>query len=163
MYAIITNATEIARMGGLAGGRKGGTKTKERNVGIFAPNVQSKAGKIGGRKSAEIQRRLNLGLFGLSSEERSDNTKKQWEDSSYVELMKSTGHKTGRKNFELGIGIFSPEHLGKGAKTTNSTKWIDPDHPELGAHHFNALKKLQRQKGYSNKAENRVKVSIGHS
>jgi hypothetical protein len=45
----------------------------------------------------------------------------------------------------------------KGAAVSNSIKWMDPDHPELGSHHFNVLKKLQRQNGYPDSRENRVK------
>jgi hypothetical protein len=45
----------------------------------------------------------------------------------------------------------------RGAQVVNSTKWIDPNHPELGAHHFNTLKKLQRQHGYPDSRENRIK------
>lgn len=47
----------------------------------------------------------------------------------------------------------------KGSQTTNSTLWEDPDHPELGTHHFNVLKKLQRESGYPCQKENRRKVS----
>ena len=158
MYLIITNATEMARIGGLAGGGKGGRTTKEKGVGIFAPGVRNGAGKIGGPRGAKTQKEQGTGLFGLTAEQRSKNSKKQWKNPEYREMMTETSKKAGRKVFEEKLGAFAEENLGKGAKTTNSTKWTDPDHPELGAHHFNILKKLQRQNGYPDKTENRVKA-----
>jgi len=59
---------------------------------------------------------------------------------------------------EAGIGFFAVESKKKGAKKTNSTRWQDPDHPELGAHHFQRLIGLQRRNGFPCGRENRVKV-----
>ena len=80
IYKLVTNASEMARLGGLAGGQLGGTTTKSRNTGIFAPGVQSRGGKIGGKRGSETQKVKKLGLFGLTREQRSSNTKKQWEE-----------------------------------------------------------------------------------
>lgn len=157
LFSIIKDASEVARLGGLAGGKKGGTSTKNKGVGIFAPGVQSSAGKIGGKRGAETIKLNNLGIFALTSEERSANTKEQWNNPEFRALMKETASDTGKVLYEKGLGLFSEENLGKGAKITNSTMWIDPQHPELGAHHFNVLKKLQRQNGYPDKRGNRVK------
>ena len=49
-------------------------------------------------------------------------------------------------------------HAVKSAEKANSQKWKDPKHPELGEHHVHALRKIQRQNGYSQDKENRVKV-----
>ena len=46
----------------------------------------------------------------------------------------------------------------KGAKTANAQKWKDPQHPELGEHHFRTLRGIQRQNGYPRGRENRVRV-----
>jgi hypothetical protein len=46
-----------------------------------------------------------------------------------------------------------------GSQVTNSTLWEDPNHPELGAHHFQRLAKLQRQHGYPSGKSHRRKVS----
>lgn len=45
-----------------------------------------------------------------------------------------------------------------GVEALRNLKWEDPDHPELGQHHYNRLSKLQRQHGYPCGKENRVKV-----
>lgn len=160
LYLIVTNASLVARLGGLSGGKKGGTTTKERKTGIFAPGVQSLAGKIGGSKAAKTQKQQKTGLFGLTSAQRSENTLKQWEDQAFRDRMKTVCKNAGNRTFSLGLGAFSPENLGKGAKVTNSTKWFDPQHPELGAHHFNKLKKLQREHGFPSGKQNRVKLNF---
>lgn len=158
-FALIRDASEVARLGGLAGGRKGGTTTKERGVGIFSPDHdRSAAGRIGGKKSAQKQRENKLGLFGLSTEDRSRNTKRQWEEEEFREMMKQWGSTLGNQMVREGRGVFAAENLGKGARTTNSTLWIDPDHPELGAHHFNRLGKLQRERGLPDGKNHRVKA-----
>jgi len=45
-----------------------------------------------------------------------------------------------------------------GSKNTNSQKWIDPDHPELGEHSAPTLAQMQKRRGYAHGKENRVKV-----
>jgi hypothetical protein len=153
----------IAGLGGKVGGPLGGKTTKEKGVGIFAPGVQSAAGKVGGPRGVKTQRENETGLFGLTRKERSDNTKKQWEDPTHRARMTEVGKRSGRKVFEEKLGAFAEENLGKGAKITNSQLWEDPDHPELGAHHFNVLKKLQRENGLPDKKVNRVKSLKEHS
>lgn len=147
-----------ASKGGFIGGTLGGATTKNRGVGIFAPGKQSEGGKEGGRKGAETCRKEGLGLFALTVEQRSENTKEQWKDPEYVKLIKETAARTGKKLYMEGKGCHAIENKGKGAKVTNSTIWMDPDHPELGSHHFNVLKKKQRERGYPDGKENRVKV-----
>ena len=105
----------------------------------------------------ETCRQKSLGIFGLTSETRSENTRIQWEGEEFQETMKEVGRQLGKKMIEEQRGAFAPENLGKGAKTTNSTLWVDPNHPELGAHHFNKLSRLQRESGLPCKKNNRVK------
>mgnify|MGYP007121433270 CR=1 FL=1 len=156
---MIGNASEVARLGGLAGGHKGGTTTKERKVGIFSPNHDRAAvAKVAVKKSIQSQRENNLGIFGLSAEDRSRNSKRQWEKESFQQKMKEVGRNLGAKMVEEKRGAFALENLGKGAKTTNTTLWVDPDHPELGAHHFNRLAKLQRERGLPFGKNYRVKA-----
>lgn len=159
VFALIGNASEIARLGGLAGGRRGGLTTKERGRGIFASGQQSRGGKMGGPKSAKVQRETGIGLFGLTCEQRSENTKRQWENPEYRDLMSGVMRQVGQRVFEERKGVFAPENLGKGARTTNTTLWVDPLHPELGAHHFNRLSRLQREKGLPCGRNNRVKFT----
>jgi hypothetical protein len=46
----------------------------------------------------------------------------------------------------------------KGAKSINTQKWKDPDHPELGEHNPGNLVRVQKSKGCPHGKENRVKV-----
>lgn len=66
--------------------------------------------------------------------------------------------RVGNITFREGKGCHAPEHKGKGAKTTNSQKWIDPDHPELGEHSAPTLVQMQKRRGYPHGKENRIKV-----
>jgi hypothetical protein len=159
-FALITDASEVARLGGLAGGRKGGTRTRDRKVGIFSPDHdRSAVAKVTVKKSLQKQRENGLGLFGLSTEDRSKNTRKQWEGEEFQQTMTEVGRDLGTRMVEERRGAFAPENLGKGAKTTNSTLWFDPSHPELGAHHFNKLSRLQRENGLPCGKNNRVKFT----
>jgi hypothetical protein len=81
--------------------------------------------------------------------------------------------KGGKNSGEAAVvnqtGIHSPEYKqsckkdksagGKArALQAKNELWGDPEHPELGAHHFNTLKKLQRERGYPSGKQNKVKV-----
>jgi group I intron endonuclease len=45
------------------------------------------------------------------------------------------------------------------AEQAKKELWVDPEHPELGSHHFNTLKKLQREWGYPSGKQNKVKIA----
>jgi hypothetical protein len=53
----------------------------------------------------------------------------------------------------------NPNHQKNAALKSAQSKWMDLDHPELGAHHFNKLIGLQRRYGFPSSRENRVRVS----
>ena len=159
-FALISDASEVARLGGLAGGRKGGLTSKERGHGIFAPGQQSKGGKKGGPGGVRTQKERKIGLFALTSEGRAQNTRRQWKENMEFQVkMLEWGETLGRRMVDEARGAFAPENLGKGARTTNTTLWVDPLHPELGAHHFNRLSRLQREKGLPCGRNNRVKFT----
>jgi len=134
--------------------RKGGRVISKRNMelqlGLFQP------GYLGSRDHREAARKGGK-IGGLKSK---PNLEK-------CALGGSIGGKiSGRDHKLLGRGIFSEAYLEsdkyretriKGAKGLHDSKWMDPDHPELGCHHVNTLKKLQRKHGYPDKKENRVK------
>jgi hypothetical protein len=76
---------------------------------------------------------------------------------------------SGKKCFEKNPNHFNdtlgkyikenPDHQRNAALKSAQSKWMDLDHPELGAHHFNKLIGLQRRCGFSSSRENRVRVS----
>ena len=52
------------------------------------------------------------------------------------------------------------ERSRKAIQVTNSQRWEDPDHPELGAHSSGTLTRMQKRRNYPHKKENRVKVYL---
>lgn len=134
--------------------RKGGRVTAERNLklrlGIFRPGyfgskehkqASSSGGKLGGSRSKPNLKGCSLG-------------------------GKSGGRVSGMNHKLLGRGIFSEEYLNskkcketglKAADSLHKSKWMDPDHPELGCHHVQTLKRLQKERGYPSEKTNRVK------
>ena len=66
--------------------------------------------------------------------------------------------KVGNITFSLGKGCHAPQYKGKGAKVTNSQKWVDPDHPELGERSAPTLASMQKRRGYPHGKENRIRV-----
>jgi hypothetical protein len=66
--------------------------------------------------------------------------------------------RVGNITLSLGKGCHAPEHKGKGAKITNSQKWVDPNHTELGEHSAPTLAQMQKRRGYPHGKENRTKV-----
>jgi hypothetical protein len=78
--------------GGSISGKISGLKTYELGVGIhgLTPEQRTENSKKGAKRAKE----LNVGIFGITPEERSKNSKK-------------AGSIGGRKNVELGTGLFS--------------------------------------------------------
>ena len=50
------------------------------------------------------------------------------------------------------------ERSSKNGKKVCASKWIDPDHPELGVHNPGNLVKLQRRLGLPSEKKNRTQV-----
>jgi hypothetical protein len=72
-----------------------------------------------------------------------------------------TGKKLNEKKDENGKSVNSVKGGKKGSAITNSQKYRDPEHPELGAHHVSTLKKLQRENGLPDGKENRERMQDG--
>jgi hypothetical protein len=114
-----------------------GLETSDRGVGIHAQSDEERAEirRKGGLVQGHLSHITRTGLFA--------------EGVVTFDTRSRGGQRGGRKG-----GLKGGK---KGAAVSNSIKWVDPDHPELGSHHFNVLKKLQRQNGYPDSRENRVK------
>jgi hypothetical protein len=115
-------------------------------------------------KSGERARDEKLGMFGMSEEDR------------YKANVKG-GKAGGKKAFDMGVGIHamtkedrkeagrkgaknrSHEDSVKGGKAAARTLWVDPDHPEIGAHNAGNLVQKQRSLGLPSGPENRARVS----
>jgi hypothetical protein len=111
-----------------------GIKCRELKLGAFGMTPEDrhfanvKGGKAGGRKAQE----LGVGLAAMTKEQRQE---------------------AGRK----GARNRSHEDSVKGGRNAARTLWVDPDHPELGAHNAGNLVQKQRSLGLPHGKENRVK------
>jgi hypothetical protein len=101
---------------------------------ILTFDSQSHAGSIGGRVAYE----RGVGVF--------DKRKKE-------------------ERKRLSIGEYSPEHKEKQSKVLKQNgklsmgyKYVDPDHPELGAKPAPVLVRMQKSRGYPHGPENRVRI-----
>lgn len=101
----------------------------------------------GGRKGGKaanigpLSYEKKFGIFGLSPEDK-----------------KKAEIKGGESTFEKKVGCHAPEYKGVGARKTNSTYYIDPDHPELGILQAGPLSRRQRARGLPHGPENRIRV-----
>jgi hypothetical protein len=135
-------------------GIKGAGVCKKKGIGFFSSETQSVLGRRGGLRSAELKvgahhpDNLGKGIQKMTDEQRS---------------------KGGITCVEKRVGIFSLDDEQKlavcssggsnGCVITNNLKYIDPDHPELGAHNPGVLSQMQRRRGLPHGKDNRVKVT----
>jgi hypothetical protein len=132
-------------------GRKGGSISGILNVinqvGIHSPEWQSRRSEV----SKQVAQKNIENKLGIFSEE--------WRNSEECRMKRS---ENGKKAAERGTGIHTFEVRSKagtqGSAVTNSQKWTDPDHPELGEHSAPTLAQMQRRRGYPHGKENRVRV-----
>jgi len=131
---------------------------------------KSCAGTVSGRKQWEQK----LGMFGRSSEEIATSCRKgaQIVQEKLGPLLGLTPEEIQRKNAksaktqkEKGTGLFGmssierSETSKKAAAKTNSQKWVDPNHPELGTHSSGTLVQMQKKRGYPHGPENRKRFT----
>ena len=158
---------EIAAQGGLIGGKKvhqvkldNGKSAHAVHIAHLSHATKTREGKSlhaveMGRKGAckthavknEEGKSINAVRLGLITMGEKN------EEGKSVHAVK-----VGNITYSRRAGCHAPEHKGKGAKTTNSQKWVDPDHPELGKHSAPTLTQMQRRRGYPHGKENRVRV-----
>lgn len=149
---------EDAVKAGNAGGWK---KSQENGVGIFGdrsewrdvyidtgsraiarmvekdPDHQRKAGRKGAQKLME----LGEGIHAPGVAARG-------------------GAIAGRIAVESGqlASVRTPESTRRGGVSSGNSKWMDPDHPELGVHNAGVLARKQRKLGLPSEKANRIKV-----
>jgi hypothetical protein len=124
-------------------GRKGGITAFEESVGVFAPENLGKGGRnvskddciARGKKAAETNRQNRTAFF----------------DPAIQKQGTTAAHS---KKDDEGKSI----HAKKVGKIAFSQKWMDPDHPELGAHNAGNLVRVQKAKGLPHGKENRRRV-----
>jgi hypothetical protein len=127
--------------------KKSHEKKNEEGKSVHAVEMGQKGASQTHAKKNEEGKSINAIRVGLIT------MSKKNEEGKSVHAVK-----VGNITYSLGTGCHAPEYKGKGAKVTNSQKWIDPDHPELGERSAPTLASMQKRRGYPHGKENRVRV-----
>ena len=139
---------------------------KDKKSGILLNFTDGGDGPSGAVRTGAFRRRLSEVNRGKSL---SQETRRKMSESRLGKPSnggKIGGKVSGGRNKLLSRGIFNPDYRDspefaesrvRGALSLHESRWVDPEHPELGAHHVNTLKKLQRENGLPDGKENRVK------
>lgn len=166
---------ERALAGSLKGGKTTGTRCKMNKTGICDPANQEK-GRVTARKrsvgffDANFQQSEQMKKMRQLSGEKSGKiavesgqlakAREKIDPEKRREACRQTALKLHAEG--KGLGSIPFEERSQRAKDvvkkTNASKWVDPDHPELGAHNPGNLVKLQRKMGYPSGKENKVRL-----
>ena len=166
---------ELARIGAKKAGRKSGEKHKKDKTAVCDPLNQEK-----GRQTARERR---SGFFDaefqqseMMKEVRSQNGVKTGTNAAAngqlskarakidPEKRRETCRQTALKLNAEGRGLGAIPYEVRAArssitgKAVCASKWMDPDHPELGEHNPGNLAKLQKRLGLPHGKENRIKI-----
>jgi hypothetical protein len=131
------------------------------------PELYREAGRRGGIKTASLGH-LDTARAKRDPVKLRDRTQAMGQRNVESGFLKSIcaegGRVAGRIAAESGqlrsVTTFETRSLGGkvGSRTTNSQKWVDPDHPELGEHSAGTLVQMQKRRGYPHGKENRRQV-----
>jgi hypothetical protein len=158
---------EIAAEGGKLGAQKVHQEKNEEGKSLHAIYIAKKSHEKKNEEGKSIHA-VEMGTRGAKQTHSKKN-----EEGKSIQALESLKKIHSRKNEDgksvhavkvgnivhsRGIGCHAPEYKGKGAKVTNSQKWIDPDHPELGERSAPTLASMQKRRGYPHGKENRVRV-----
>jgi len=166
---------ELARVGAKKAGKKAGEEARKNKTRVCDPVNQEK-GRV-------TQRENEIGFYGTEfqqSEMMKDIRKKNGKKSGDLaassgqlaaarakidpEKRRETCRQTALKLATEGRGLSAipyevrSQRSKQVVKKTNASKWIDPDHPDLGEHNPGNLAKLQKRLGLPHGKENRIKV-----
>ena len=166
---------ERARVGSVKAGKLAGERSRTNKTNICDPLNQEK-GRV-------TQRENKIGFHGAEfqqSERMKDIRKKNGKKSGDLaassgqlaaarakidpEKRRETCRQTALKIAAEGRGLGAIPYEVRAArssingKAVCASKWIDPDHPELGEHNPGNLAKLQKRLGLPHGKENRIKV-----
>jgi hypothetical protein len=167
--------SELARIGAKRAGKKTGQKHKINKTAICDPVNQEKGRQTArergsGFHSEEFQqsermkkiRRQNGIKTGVNA--AANGQLAQARANVDPEKRRETCRQTALKLHSEGRGLGAIPYEVRSAqsslngKKVCSSKWIDPDHPDLGEHNPGNLAKLQKRLGLPHGKENRIRV-----
>jgi hypothetical protein len=136
--------------------QKGRETLKREKLGLYDPSNQfdkSEAGKIGGAVAGPKTYDLKMGIHapGVAQQAGLIGGAVTASIPGHLQSISSLPHQEKDEN---GMSL----HFLKTLKAAHSYLYEDPDHPELGQHHYATLKRLQRQHGYPSGTENKRRV-----
>ena len=140
-------------------GRLRGVNTqKEKGIGLFDPANRcdpSIGGKFGGPVGGKKTYELGIGIHapGMAKQGGLIGGAVTASIPGHLKTISTLPH---QKKDEDGVSL----HARQSSKLGHNYLYEDPDHPELGQHHYARLKKLQRQNGYPSSAENKRRVGL---
>ena len=146
------------------GVRRAVETNRKNKTGVFDSEIRM----IGARAGVESNRKNKTGLFDPSCRVQKlggiAGLKKQIENNPNIIRERSAkGGQRTKELLEQGListaNRLSKEQRQEWGKKSASVLWKDPDHPELGHRTATALHRMQTNRGFPNKPENRVKVS----
>jgi hypothetical protein len=144
-----------------AGNAGGWEKSRSRQVGIFGDRTEWMDTYV------ECGRRAIAKLLEKNPNHHQEIGRKGAQTSlergvgvNTPEARRRGGQAGGRIAVESGqlARARTPESIRKGAIAGANTKWMDPDHPELGVHNAGVLVRKQKKLGLPYGKENRKKV-----
>jgi len=147
------------------GVRKAVEKNRKNKTGVFDPEIRMRGAKAG----AEFHRKNKTGLFDPSCRIQKlggiAGLKKQIEKNPEIQRERAAkGRQRLKELRQQGLISISPsisisitkEQRQEWGRKSASALWKDPDHPELGHRTATALHRMQTNRGYPNKRENRI-------
>lgn len=166
---------ERARVGSVKAGKLAGERSRINKTGVCNP--------VNSEKGRQKQRELGLGfcdpelqqseLMKVIRKQNGTKSGKIAVESGQLEKAREkvdpekrrqAARNTARKLEAEGRGLGSipfevrSQRSKLVVKKTNSGRWMDPDHPELGIHNPGNLTQLQRKLGYPSGKENKIKL-----
>ena len=134
---------------------KGRITAKEKEVGFYDPEFQQSdmmkdIRKSNGKKTGEL-----AALNGQLAAARANIDPEKRRETCRQTALKLAAEGRGLKN--IPCEVRAAQSRKEGLKICNS-KWIDPDHPELGAHNPGNLAKIQRKFGFPSEKKNRMRI-----
>ena len=137
------------------GQRKGRENQRERGAGLYDPEIRNPSlggkagGPIGGKKTYEMG--IGIHAPGMAQQGGLIGGAVTASIPGHLQSISTLPHE---EKDEEGKSV----HAKRTSLLGHSYLYEDPDHPELGQHHYATLKKLQRQRGYPSGTENKKRV-----
>jgi hypothetical protein len=134
---------------------KGRQTARERGSGFYNPEFQQSEmmQEVRRQNGIKVSQTPEAALRLAAAREKIDPVKRSILARERALRLEAEGRGLGSIPYEERAARSSIN-----GKVVCSSKWMDPDHPEIGTHNPGNLAKIQRKLGYPHGKENRVRV-----